>query len=200
MSWFRSRLSWAGLLAAAVAVAGACSDDAAAPVDAATIEGAGTALADFDWPDPGTATAGGRTPLDGFAEVEVRVVEGPDGEPVVLCVLVAETPEQRARGLMEVTDLGGYDGMIFVYDTEVENGFWMRDTPMPLSIAHLDAAGEVVGTVDMEPCLDAGPDCPRYPPAAPFRFALEVPQGDLDAVGVVVGARLEVTGACAPAT
>ena len=192
MSWFRSRLWWAGLVAAAVAVTGACSDDAAAPLAAEEVAAT--------WPSPDGPFAAGRTPVPGFGEVEVRVVEGPDGEPVVLCVLVAETPEQRARGLMEVTDLGGYDGMIFVYDTEVENGFWMRDTPMPLSIAHVDAAGEVVGTLDMEPCLDAGPDCPRYPPAAPFRFALEVPQGDLDAVGVVVGARLEVTGACAPAT
>jgi hypothetical protein len=36
----------------------------------------------------------------------------------------------------------------------------------------------------MDPCEDS-PDCPSYPPDAPFAFALEVPQGGLEEVGVV---------------
>lgn len=159
-----------------------------------------TLVSDVDWPAPSDPIAAGRTPKTGFAEVAVRVVEGPDGESIVLCVLVAETPDQRRQGLMGVTDLGGYDGMVFVYEEDVENGFWMQDTPLPLSIAYLDAAGGVVSTADMEPCVDGG-DCPSYPPDGPFRWTLEVPQGDLDDIGLVEGsdARLEVTGACEPA-
>ena len=30
---------------------------------------------------------------------------------------------------MEVTDLQGYSGMVFVYDEDVANGFYMRNTP-----------------------------------------------------------------------
>lgn len=145
--------------------------------------------------------ASGRTPIPGFAEVEVRIVEGPDGEPIVICVLVADTADQRARGLMELTDLGGYDGMLFRFETESAGGFWMKDTVLPLSIAYLDADGAVVSTVDMEPCPD-GTACPSYPADAPYRMALEVAQGGLDELGLVEGSssRLEITGPCAPLT
>ncbi len=144
--------------------------------------------------------APGRTHVPGFGEVEVRIVPGPTGEPIVLCVLLAETTEQRRQGLMGVTDpeLGGYDGMLFRFPADSSNGFWMRDTPLPLSIAYLDAEGATVDVADMEPCLDRGSACPTYPPDGPYRMALEVPRGGLDDLGLASGsaARLEVGGAC----
>lgn len=147
-----------------------------------------------DLPPVADEPASGRVAIPGFGEVEVRIVEGPDGEPIVICVMVADTPEQRARGLMEVTDLGGYDGMLFRFEGDSDGGFWMRDTVMPLSIAYLDADGAVVSTADMDPCPD-GTDCPSYAAAGPYRMALEVPQGGLDPLGLTDGssARLEVT-------
>ena len=185
---------------------GACgSDDDGG---SSTAEATTTAAAATTGPDPEATTtrpsvdgpfAAGRTPLDGFGEIEVRIVEGPDGEPIVICVLVADTPAQRARGLMEVTDLGGYDGMLFRFETESAGGFWMKDTVMPLSIAYLDADGAVVSTADMDPCPD-GTACPSYPADAPYRMALEVAQGGLAPLGLTEGspARLAVTGPCAP--
>ena len=109
--------------------------------------------------------APGRTPIPGFGEVEVRIVDGPDGEPLVLCVLLAETPEQRARGLMEVADpdLGGYDGMLFTFDEDQEGGFYMKDTVLPLSIAYLGADGTTVDALDMEPCPAGNPGLPHLP-------------------------------------
>lgn len=126
------------------------------------------------------------------------MVVGPDGENRVLCVLKAETPEQRARGLMEVRDekLGGYDGMIFLFPVDNSGGFWMRNTPMPLSIAYLSGDGELVSSTDMEPCDDRD-SCRSYPADGPYRMALEVPQGRLDDVGVVPGATVELGGSCA---
>lgn len=144
--------------------------------------------------------APGRTQLPGFGEVEVRIVPGPDGEPVVVCVLLAETPEQRSRGLMGVTDpdLGGYGGMLFTFPEDSHGGFWMKDTPLPLSIAYLDADGATVDVADMEPCLDRGDACPSYPPSSPYRMTLEVPRGGLDELGLAPGsaARLQVAGPC----
>lgn len=134
----------------------------------------------------------GRTPLAGFGQVAATIT-AEDGSTCEVCLLAAETADQRERGLMEVTDpeLGGYDGMVFVYGAPTAGAFWMRDTPMPLSIAYFDVDGRLVSTVDMEPCEDS-PDCPSYPADAPFGYALEVPQGQLDEVGVV-GAPGEVT-------
>lgn len=144
--------------------------------------------------------APGRTHLPGFGEVELRIVPGPDGEPIVICVLLAESSEQRRRGLMEVTDpdLGGYDGMLFRFPEETTSGFWMKHTPLPLSIAYLDEEGATVDTKDMEPCVDVSDGCPIYGPAGPYRMALEVPQGGLAELGLGRGSpsRVEVGGPC----
>jgi uncharacterized protein len=97
---------------------------------------------------------------------------------------------------MEVTDLGGYEGMVFVFDADTDGGFWMRNTPTPLSIAWFDAAGEFVSATDMAPCPDDESDCPVYPPEGTYRFAIEVFQGDLDGLGAGPGSRLRLGGEC----
>jgi len=163
----------------------------------------GTTTSDGNGLPPVTGPfAEGRTAIPGFGEIEVRIIEGPDGKPIVLCVLVAETPAQRQRGLMEVTDLGGYDGMLFRFPADSDGGFWMKDTVLPLSIAYLDADGAVVSTADMDPCPPGTARCPSYPADGPYRMALEVEQGGLEPLALEEGgsARLEVTGPCPPLT
>ncbi len=46
----------------------------------------------------------------------------------------------------------------------------------------------------MEPCPTG--ECPEYPPAGPYRFALEVPKGGLDSLGVAKDTVLSLGGAC----
>lgn len=146
-------------------------------------------------PVAGAMFAPGRTPIPGFTEVALRIVEGTDGEPVVICVLVAASPEQRARGLMGITDLGGYDGMIFRFPTDSDSAFWMKDTLLPLSIAYLDLDGSVVDTADMDPCPAGTARCPSYPSRGRYRNALEVPQGQLDDLGLTSDSAATVTEA-----
>jgi uncharacterized membrane protein (UPF0127 family) len=137
-----------------------------------------------------------RVPLEGFDEVAVTVAPAGGGELRSWCLLAAIRAAQRARGLMQVTDLQGYSGMAFIYDTDVSNSFYMRNTPTPLSIAWIDSAGRVVSTADMAPCEDRE-GCPLYPPAGPYRTAIEVFQGGLDDLGITEGATVSVGGACA---
>jgi uncharacterized protein len=127
---------------------------------------------------------------EGFALGPAEVTLA-DGEVCQLCLWVAETSAQRQRGLMGVTDLGGADGMVFVYDRPASGQFWMRGTPMPLSIAFFAADGSFVSATDMEPCL-TGPAaaCPRYAAAGPYVAAIEVPQGRLAELGIGPGSRL----------
>jgi uncharacterized protein len=129
-----------------------------------------------------------RVPLDGFGEVSLNVRSG-GGAHYAGCLLLAETETQRDRGLMEITDadLGGYDGMAFVFDADSRVPFWMRNTPMPLSLAYVDSTGKVVNTSDMAPCGDV-PTCPLYAPGTPYRFAIEVPHGRLGRLGLDLGA------------
>jgi uncharacterized membrane protein (UPF0127 family) len=150
--------------------------------------------ADVDEP-PGPA---GRAGLPGTSETAASVTAA-DGTVAACCLLVAADSETRRRGLMEVTDLGGYQGMVFVWADETSSGFWMRNTPTPLSIAFFDAEGAFVGSSDMEPCEDSS-DCPVHPSPGTYRFALEVFRGELDALGVGPGSTLALGGPCAAAS
>ena len=118
----------------------------------------------------------------GFGTVLLRIAG------VERCAWLAETEDERARGLMDVTDLGGKAGMLFRFPADHTGTFWMRDTPTPLTIAFVGADGSVVSTSDMEPCGDV-PDCPSYGAAGPYRYALEVFRGTLD---LGAGDRVEV--------
>lgn len=139
----------------------------------------------------------GRIP--GFGEVAFRVQPAEGGSVVTaFCALLAATDAQRARGLMEVTDLAGYDGMVFQFPRSTTSAFFMRNTPMPLSIAWFAADGRFISSADMDPCPDRD-GCPTYSPAAPYRFALEVPRGQLARLGIRAGSVLQLGGRCSPA-
>ncbi len=128
-----------------------------------------------------------RTRLAGFGETQVSVKTA--DKLLTWCLLLAANNQQRARGLMEVKDttLGGYDGMLFRFDGDVTESFWMRNTPMPLSIAYITADGQVITIADMEPCSDS-PDCRDYPASGPYRMTIEVAQGNLPKLGIAKGA------------
>ena len=147
-------------------------------------------------PPVGGPFAAGRTALPGFGEVAIRVTMS-DGSVRTYCVMTARTSAQQQRGLMTVTDtkLGGYDGMLFEFPVNGTGGFWMRNTPMPLSIAYLRADGSLVQALDMEPCSDS-PGCRTYRPGGEYRMALEVPQGRLPDLGITEGAQVTRGGAC----
>ncbi len=95
----------------------------------------------------------------------------------VWTVAVADDAVERAQGLMNVTDLGDLDGMLFVFDDEALYSFWMKDTLLPLDIAFFDRAGALVDVLQMEPCLVE--DCPTYTPTGSFIYAVESRRGDL---------------------
>lgn len=94
----------------------------------------------------------------------------------LLTVALADRPETRQRGLMEVEELpAGLDGMLFVFDSPAVVSFHMLRTPMELDIWWFDQNGQVLGSTMMEPCPDE--PCPLYPSPDRIRWALEVPAG-----------------------
>ena len=117
----------------------------------------------------------GHVGVDGFDVTEIVI----DGQQ--MAVAVADTPELRSQGLMGVNDLGGLDGMLFVFEETTDGGFWMRNTLIPLDIAFFDAGGAFVDALTMEPCTED--PCPVYHPSGTYRYAVEAPAGDLSFVG-----------------
>jgi uncharacterized membrane protein (UPF0127 family) len=110
---------------------------------------------------------------------------------VAFSVELADSSEERRRGLMGRTSLPEDAGMVFLFDREHEGGLWMKDTLIPLSAAFLDGDGRVLRILDMEPC-EADP-CPVYDPGIGYVTAVEVNRGAFERLGVDVGdvARLE---------
>ncbi|TVR89049.1 MAG: DUF192 domain-containing protein [Spirochaetaceae bacterium] len=76
-------------------------------------------------------------------------------------------------------------GMLFIFPSDREVSFWMKDTSIPLSIAYLRHDGTILEIHDMQPfSLDP------VPSGRPVRYALEVNQGWFERKAVRVGTRV----------
>ncbi len=111
-------------------------------------------------------------------------------------VWVADTNEERQRGLMYVTAEemaplpdGTERGMWFIFpqDMSTRHGFWMRNTIIPLDIAFVRADGRIVTIHTMAPL-----DERSYYPKAPYRYALEVNANVFSRLGVREGDRVDI--------
>ncbi len=98
---------------------------------------------------------------------------------------IADTPQTRQRGLMMREKLGPNEGMLFVFEDAAVHCFWMKNTPLPLSIAFLADDGTVVNIADMAPRSET-----THCPARAVRFALEMEQGWFRHKGIEAGQRL----------
>lgn len=130
--------------------------------------------------DPGSGSA----PASPSPERATAIID--TGEEVVLVdTEVADSPQERALGLMNRESLDQDEGMVFVYFEETTGTFWMKNTLVPLSIAFFDHDGKIVSILDMDPCREE--PCRRYDPGVPYWGALEVNQGAFEEWGVEVG-------------
>ena len=142
-------------------------------------------------PTDGVVATPGVRPV-GFTTIQARITDA-EGEVCEVCLWLADTPDERGRGLMEVTDLGDAVGMAFRFDEPRISTFFMLNTPTPLSIAWFEPSGGFVTATDMEPCIEV-PDggCPLYSPDAPYDLAIEVFDGGLEPLGLGPGSRVEL--------
>ena len=164
------------------------------PADAASTSSASTS-GDIETKDVRTVADGvvgdGVRP-EGFTTIAAEVTSA-DGELCTVCLWLADIADERARGLMGVTDLGDAVGMAFVFDEPGEGAFVMIGTPTPLSIGWFDADGGYVSAVDMEPCAESdSSQCDRYRAEAPYLVAIEMFQGELDAIGIGPGSIVQL--------
>ncbi|MGK5036610.1 DUF192 domain-containing protein [Janthinobacterium sp. LB3P118] len=87
---------------------------------------------------------------------------------------VAATQEQREQGLMYREKMPVNAGMLFVFGNPSTQCMWMKNTPLPLSVAFIDASGKIVNIEDMQAhTLDS--HCSTR--SVPVRYALEMNLG-----------------------
>ncbi len=139
---------------------------------------------------PRTLNLEGSTPSasDGERGRVAYRLEPADGPAVTVRLEVAADPASRARGLMGRRQVPKGTGMVFLYPADVTEAFWMKNTLVPLSIAFVAADGRVVSVAEMTPCRTD--PCPTYPPAGPYRYAVELAAGSFAAAGVGPGAKV----------
>ncbi|MBF0569277.1 MAG: DUF192 domain-containing protein [Candidatus Omnitrophica bacterium] len=101
-------------------------------------------------------------------------------------VELAQTTEARERGLMFREGLKPGQGMFFIFDTEDELPFWMKDMKFSIDIIWINAARKVVHIEPNLPVCQAEP-CTIYYPHAKARYVLEIPAGDALRHGLSVG-------------
>lgn len=171
--------------------AGATGDDSIDDSADDSIDDSGEVTADVPVDVSTTAAAPATTgvPPAGFPTTRAVVTDA-DGTTCEVCLWLADNVEDRARGLMFVTDLGVADGMAFRYPEPRTGTFWMENVALPLSIAFFAADGAYLDAFDMEPCrIDP---CPHYGTPTDFLVAVEVEQGRLGELGLVEGSTLEL--------
>lgn len=117
-----------------------------------------------------------------------NVILYPTGkEAVTLNVEVASTPEARAQGLQGRESLGGGQGMWFAFENDVQDPFWMKDTPISLDIIFVGSDYKIVdfaeNTVPNSETL--------LVPRSSYRYALEVSAGSVRDHGLGVADRVE---------
>jgi uncharacterized membrane protein (UPF0127 family) len=100
-------------------------------------------------------------------------------------VEVARSEEEKARGLMHRRSLAERSGMIFVYEADEHLSFWMKNTTLPLTLAFLSREGQILQIEELKP-LSLKP----VTSTRAARYALELPAGSLQSLGVVPGDRV----------
>lgn len=112
-----------------------------------------------------------------------------DGGTRPVTIEIADTPQERAQGLMFRRDLPAGRGMLFIYEHPQPVSFWMRNTLIPLDLIFLDTQGVIRHIHRMARPLDETP----IPGAAigdprPERLmVLEIAGGEADRLGLAVG-------------
>ncbi len=97
-------------------------------------------------------------------------------------VEVAANRADRNLGLMYRESLPEDHGMLFIFPVEKLRSFWMKNTPLPLSIAFADSGGKIVHIADLEPHSTEPVWSER-----PAKLALEMNRGWFARRGVFVG-------------
>lgn len=106
-------------------------------------------------------------------------------------VELAQTLEERQRGLMFRTELAADRGMLFVQPQAGPAAFWMKNTYLPLDLLFFDADGRLLEIqADIPPCTT--PSCPSYRSTHPVKYVLELNAGSAARRGLSVGNRLRL--------
>ena len=110
---------------------------------------------------------------------------------------IADDPAERAQGLSGRESLASQSGMLLVYDPGGAPGIWMKGMLFPLDIVWIGDDCTVLDTTANIPTPSPGAsdaDLPRYRPATPTTYVLEINAGDVDRLEIQAGDPVQFSG------
>jgi len=113
----------------------------------------------------------------------------PDGKKVIhrIDIELAESGEERQQGLMYRKSMQDGQGMLFVFETEEPQAFWMHNTYIPLDIIYVNSKFQVVSIQKNCKILNDTP----LPSGAPAQYVVEINGGLSDKLGIKTGSVIE---------
>jgi uncharacterized membrane protein (UPF0127 family) len=122
-------------------------------------------------------------------EALVRIVT-PNGKTVL--AEVADTTEERAKGLMFRQSLPLDRGMLFTFPEPQLWTFWMKNTRIPLDIVWMDRHKRIVHVERNVPgCSRQDDGCPQYQPGEDALYVLEIAGGQSGVLEMERGKKLQ---------
>ena len=103
-----------------------------------------------------------------------------------IVIEIADNDYDRAQGLMYRRSMPDSVGMLFVFDQEKPQSFWMRNTYFSLDIIHVNSKLEIV---DIQKYTQPFSEV-SVPAKTPAMYVIEVNAGYCDNNGITLGSRI----------
>ena len=116
--------------------------------------------------------------LSSIAQIDATFIN----KNVSLTLIVSNTDSSRRKGLMNQKILEKNTGMIFIWPSNKRQCMWMKDTPLPLSVAFISSNGRILEIYDMVPFSEESICSIQR-----ARMAVEVNQGWFKKNNIIVG-------------
>lgn len=105
-------------------------------------------------------------------------------DDAIFNVEVADSSEERSKGLSGRPALANDEGMLLIYDESKINGIWMRDMNFSIDILWID---ENLRVVHIEEKISPSTYPEIFYPNLPAKYILEVYSGQVEAQGLSLG-------------
>lgn len=124
---------------------------------------------------------------------KVNQISISNGEKIIkVNVEIADDNYERQQGLMFRESLNENDGMIFIFEDENFQSFWMKNTLIPLDIIFIDKNFEIVDIKNAVPCEED--PCAAYDSAKPAKYVLEINYGFAEKNSIEAGGKVDLKG------
>jgi len=130
------------------------------------------------------------TPGSDYDTAAVVLLDANGTELATVDAWVADTWPKQYTGLSDTSALESGQGMLFVFDSESDRAFVMREMAFPLDMVFVAADGTI--TAIHHAPVESDDDLTQYSGRA--KYVLEVPLGYTNETGVEVGDHIRIEG------